>query len=129
VLTFENVCAGGGGRSDAADFKEGKVGDKLEDHYGWLKDAPKGELNAFRGRRDQPKDEASFTQNKFDPGESFSTKANGLSQLAFQVIFYFYFFICPRGELLPPRHTASRSLLSRCLRPGALHYCASIGEQ
>ena len=85
MLTFENVCAGGGGRSDAADFKEGKVGDKLEDHYGWLKDAPKGQLNAFRGRRDQPKDEKSFSQNKFDPGESFSNKASGLSQLALQV--------------------------------------------
>ena len=83
--SFVDAAPGGGGRSDALGFKEGKAGELLEDHYGWLQDAPKGNLNAFRGRRDEPEDEKSYNQAEFDPGESFSTKAKGLSQLALQV--------------------------------------------
>ena len=35
--------------------------------------------------KDEPEDEKSYNQAEFDPGESFSTKAKGLSQLALQV--------------------------------------------
>ena len=66
------------------DLAEGKASEALGDHMGWLEDAPKGHLQAFRGRRDEPDAEASFNQNEFDAGESFRTKAKGLSQLALQ---------------------------------------------
>ena len=43
------------------------TGEELEDHHGKLQDAPKGHLNAFRGRRDEPPEEKTYNQNEFDP--------------------------------------------------------------
>ena len=60
------------------------TGEELEDHHGWLQDAPKGHLNAFRGRRDEAPEDQTYNQDEFDPGESFMAKAKGLSQLALQ---------------------------------------------
>ena len=79
-----DAAPGGGGRNDVADFKAGKASGALGDHHGWLEDAPKGHLLPFRGRRDKPEDDASYNQNEFDAGESFRTKAKGLSQLALE---------------------------------------------